>query len=135
MQTQRRFAAIAGFSIFLFSLPSHTLAQQSPAQQPSLQQPPPVQQTDVKDTELRSFAKVYVQIEKIRETYDPQLKQAKTPEEGKQIQTEAVSKMEQALTQEGMDKQTYNRIFETARADDGVRKKLFGFINEERQKS
>jgi hypothetical protein len=35
---------------------------------------------------------------KIRQTYDPQMKQAKSPEEGKRIQDEAVSKMRQAIT-------------------------------------
>jgi len=129
MQTVRTVAAIAVFGILLLPFPRQALAQQTPTQQM------PPQQPDLNDTQLRSFAKVYVQIEKIRQTYEPRLSQAKSPEEGKQIQTEAVSKMEQALTQEGMDKQTYNQIFQTARADEGLRKKLLGLINEERQKS
>ena len=46
-----------------------------------------------------------------------------------------MSKVNQALTQEGMDAQSYHRIIEIANGDDGLRKKLLGFINEERQKS
>ena len=46
-----------------------------------------------------------------------------------------MSKMHQALVQEGMNEQSYNQIFDIARADEAVRKKLIGFINEERQKS
>jgi hypothetical protein len=83
MQTVSTVAAIAVFSIFLFPFPSPTLAQQSPAQQPSVHQPPPAEQPNVTDAELRSFAKVYVQIEKIRATYEPQVKGATSPEEGK----------------------------------------------------
>ena len=46
-----------------------------------------------------------------------------------------MSKVNQALTQEGMDAQSYHRIIEIANGDDSLRKKLLGFINEERQKS
>jgi len=125
MQTVRTVAAIAVLGIFFFPSPRQILAQQTPAQQ----------QMDLNENQLRSVAKVYVQIEKILQTYAPQLKEAKTPEEGKQIQNEAMSKMRQALTQEGMNEQSYRRIIEMANADDGLRKKLLGFINEEKQKS
>ena len=95
----------------------------------------PKQQMNVSETQLRAFAKVYVEVEKIRQTYEPRLKEAKNPEEGKQIQTEAVSKMQGALTEEGLTAESYSQIFEIARADEGLRKKLIEFINEERQKS
>jgi len=126
MQTVR-IAAIAVFGVLLLSIPSQILAQQTQPQQPA-------QQTDVNDTQLRSFAKVYVQIQKIRQTYEPQLKQAKTPEEGKQIETEEVLKIHQAIEQEGMSDENYRRIIDIVRADEGVRKKLLGFIDEEKQK-
>jgi len=134
MQIIKTIATIAFVSIVLVPLKSQTLAQQTPAQQPAAQQTPG-QQSDLNETQLRSFAKVYVQVEKILKTYEPQLKDAKTPEEGKQIQNEEMSKVNQALTQEGMDAQSYHRIIEIANGDDGLRKKLLGFINEERQKS
>jgi hypothetical protein len=131
MQTVRTAAAIAILGIVpLFPFTSQTLAQQT-----TPQQPPSEQQTDLNETQLRSFAKIYVAVEKILKTYEPQLKEAKTPEEGKQIQNEEMSKVHQALTQEGMDEQSYRRIIQTANADEGLRKKLLGFINEERQKS
>jgi len=134
MQIIKTIATIAFVSIGLVPLKSQTLAQQTPAQQPAAQQTPG-QQSDLNETQLRSFAKVYVQVEKILKIYEPQLKEAKTPEEGKQIQNEEMSKVNQALTQEGMDAQSYHRIIEIANGDDGLRKKLLGFINEERQKS
>ena len=126
MQTVR-IAAIAVFGVLLLSIPSQILAQQTQPQQPA-------QQKDVNDTQLRSFAKVYVQIQKIRQTYEPQLKQAKSPEEGKQIETEEVLKIHQAIEQEGMSDENYRRIIDIVRADEGVRKKLLGFIDEEKQK-
>jgi hypothetical protein len=130
-----RTVAIAVFGLFLLLFPSQTLAQQSPAQQPSEQPPPAAQQPNVTDAELRSFAKVYVQLEKIRATYEPQVKGATSPEEGKKIEIEEVLKMHQAITQEGVSEDNYKRIIDISRADEEFRKKLIGFINEERQKS
>lgn len=95
----------------------------------------PNQQLSVSENQLRAFAKVYVEVEKIRQAYGPRLKEAKDAEEGKQIETEAVSKMQGALAKEGLTEDSYKQIFEVARADDGLRKKLIEFINEERQKS
>ncbi len=106
-----------------------------PMLKPSWAQDPPKQQLSVSETQLRAFAKVYVEVEKIREVYQPRLKEAKNPEEGKQIETEAVSKMQGALTKQGLTQESYTQIFEIASADEALRKKLIEFINEERQKS
>jgi hypothetical protein len=106
-----------------------------PFVKPGRAQEAPKQQLDVSETQLRSFAKVYVEVEKIRQAYEPRLKEAKNPEEGKEIENEAVSKMHGALTKEGLTAESYGQIFEIARADEGLRKKLVNFINEERQRS
>ena len=95
----------------------------------------PKQQLNVSETQLRAFAKVYVEVEKIRQAYEPRLKEAKNAQEGKQIETEAVLKMQGALTEQGLTQESYTQIFEIARADQGLRKKLVELINEERQKS
>ena len=101
-------------------------ARQSPAQEP------PQQQMNIGDTQLRAFAKVYVEIETIRQLYETRLKEAKSLEEGKEIQNEAVSKMQGALTRQGLTEDSYSQIFEIARADEELRKKLVELINEER---
>jgi hypothetical protein len=113
---------VAGFLILPFAKQGR--AQESPKQQLS-----------VSETQLRAFAKVYVEVEKIRQAYEPRLKEAKNPEEGKEIQKEAVSKMQGELTKQGLTEESYTQIFEIARADEGLRKKLVELINEERQKS
>ena len=98
-------------------------------------QEPPRQELEVSETQLRSFAKVYVEVEKIRQAYEPRLKEAKDPEQGKEIENEAVSKMQGALTKEGLTEQSYKQIFDIARADKGLRQKLMDLIDEERGKS
>ncbi|HEX9265383.1 MAG TPA: DUF4168 domain-containing protein [Candidatus Binatia bacterium] len=95
----------------------------------------PNEPAKVDDQQLRSFAKVYVQVEKIRETYAPRAKQAPGPEEGKQIQQEAESKFQEALTKEGLNEESYKQIFEVARVDQDVRKKVLQMIVEEKGKS
>jgi uncharacterized protein YggE len=119
--TMKTVAAIfvAGFLILPFA--KQARAQESPKQH-----------MNVSETQLKAFAKVYAEVEKIRRGYEPRLKEAKNPEEGKQIQSEALSKMQAALTKEGLTEESYTHIFEIARADEGLRKKLIEFINEER---
>ena len=113
---------LAGFLILLSS-------NQVPAQEA------PKQQFNVSEPQLRSFAKVYVEVEKIREQLEPRLKETKDPEQSKEIQKDAVSKVQKALTKEGLTEETYGQIFEIARADEALRKRLIEIINEERQKS
>ena len=95
--------------------------------------PNPAAQVD--DQNLRNFAKVYVQVEKIRQEYEPRAKGAANPDEGKQIQEEAKTKFRDALTKEGMTEENYSQIVQVARADEGVRKKVLQMIAEERAKS
>jgi Domain of unknown function (DUF4168) len=111
--------------IFVASFLSLPSAEQVQAQES------PRQQRSVSDNQLRAFAKVYVEVEKIRRTYEPRLKEANNVEESKQIQIEAVSKMLGALTKEGLTEESYREIFDIARADEGLRKKLIELINEE----
>jgi hypothetical protein len=103
-----------------------------PLSKKALTQEPPKQQANISESQLRSFAKVYVEVEKIRQTYEPRLKEAKDPQESNAIQKDAVSKMQKALTKEGLTEESYSQIFEIARADESLRKKLIDLINEER---
>jgi hypothetical protein len=90
------------------------------------------QQMNIGDTQLKAFAKVYVEIETIRQLYESRLKEAKSLEEGKEIENEAVSKTQGALAKQGLTAESYSQIVEIARADEGLRKKLVELINEER---
>jgi Domain of unknown function (DUF4168) len=102
---------------------------------PLFAQTTPGQPANLDEQQLRSFAKVYVQVEKIRETYEPRAKQASGPEEGKQIQQEAQSEFQKVLTKEGLTEESYTKIFQVARADEDLRKKVLQMIAEEKGKS
>lgn len=123
---------VAVFSAALLSVAVATQAMAQIAPNPPAN---PNQPAKVDDQQLRSFAKVYVQVEKIRETYAPRAKEAPGPEQGKQIQQEAESKFQEALTKEGLNEESYKQIFEVARVDQDVRKKVLQMIVEEKGKS
>jgi hypothetical protein len=116
-------------AIFVAGLLTFSLAEQGVAQESSKQQ------LSVTEPQLRAFAKVYVQAEKIRQQYEPRMKEAKDLQESEEIQKDAMSRMQQALIKEGLTEESYTQIFEIARADEALRKKLIELIEEERQKS
>jgi hypothetical protein len=92
------------------------------------------QAAGVDDGQLKSFAKVYVQIEKIRETYGPQLKETQDPQKGTEIQLEAKSKIDEALAKEGMTAETYSQTVQIVSADNALRTKAIELITQERNK-
>ena len=90
------------------------------------------QAASVDDGQLKSFAKVYVQIEKIRDTYAPQLKETQDPKKGTEIQLEAKSKIDEALAKEGMTAETYSQTVQVVSADNALRSKAIELITQER---
>jgi Domain of unknown function (DUF4168) len=91
--------------------------------------------TTIDDGKLRSFAKVYVQVEKIRATYGPQLKETQDPQKGMEIQKEAKSKIDDALAKEGMTAESYSQLLQSMNGNDELRKKAIEMIGQERTKS
>ena len=88
----------------------------------------------VDNGQLRSFAKVYIQVEKIRQTYAPRLKETQDPQKNMEIQKEAKSKIDDALAQEGMTVESYSHVVQTINGNDELRKKAIEFIDKERTK-
>lgn len=92
------------------------------------------QSAGIDDAQLKSFARVYVQIEKIRDTYAPQLKQSQDSQKNIEIQKEAKSKIDDALSKEGMTAESYSQIVQIVSADNALRSKAVEMINQERTK-
>jgi|SRR5919106_1680621 hypothetical protein len=113
-------------SLLAILLPSPALSQQ-----PS----DPNDQSEIGDNQLRSFARAYVEVEKIRESYEPQLKETQDPQRGREIEKEAISKIGEVISHEGLTPESYSRIVHTANANDELRKKILALIEEEKNKS
>ena len=123
----------AKITIYIFFLAVLFLVIRMP--EPIHAQETPSQTTTVDDGKLRSFAKVYVQVEKIRQTYGPQLKETQDPQKNMEIQKEAKSKVDAALAQEGMTVESYSQVVQAMNGNDELRKKAIEFIDQERTKS
>jgi hypothetical protein len=95
----------------------------------------PNQQSQIDPTQLKSFARVYVEFEKIRDTYEPRLSKAQGDQEAQVIQKEAGAKIDEALAKEGLSRETYSQIINTLNADNELRAKAMQLIDEERKKS
>jgi Domain of unknown function (DUF4168) len=95
----------------------------------------PSQQSKIDPTQLKSFARVYVEFEKIRDTYEPRLSKAQGDQEAQVIQKEAGAKVDEALAKEGLSRETYSQIINTLNADSELRAKAMQLIDEERKKS
>jgi len=107
----------------------------SPVAKTILAQELPNQQSKVDPTQLKSFARVYVEFEKIRDTYEPRLNKAQGDQEAQVIQTEAGAKIDEALAREGLSRETYSQIINTLNSDSELRTKAMQLIDEERKKS
>jgi Domain of unknown function (DUF4168) len=73
-------------------------------------QEPSKQQSKIDPTQLKSFARVYVEFEKIRDTYEPRLNKAQGDQETEAIQREAGAKIEEALAKEGLSQKPTARL-------------------------
>lgn len=89
-------------------------------------------QTAVGEPQLRSFARAYLEVEKIRESYGSQISDNKDPEKHQAIEQEAVTKIHDVITKEGLSPQTYTDIVHAANANDELRMTLVQLIEEER---
>ena len=106
-----------------------------PTANPIFAQEVPNQQSKIDPTQLKSFARVYVEFEKIRDTYEPRLSKAQGEQEAQIIQKEAGAKIDEALAKEGLSRETYSQILNTWYADNELRAKAMQLIDEERKKS
>jgi hypothetical protein len=93
------------------------------------------EQTPISDNEFRSFAKTYLEFEKVRAEYGPRIGTASTPEEKGAVEQEAVLQFGKALEKEGMTMQQYSAIYQTVSADQQLREKVLRIIEEERARS
>jgi len=87
------------------------------------------------ESQLRSFAKAYVEVQKIREFYKPQLGTTQDPQKTTQIEREAKSKISEAIVKEGLTLDSYGQIVQTANADDALRRRIIELIDEEKKNS
>jgi hypothetical protein len=90
-------------------------------------------QRNISEEELRVFAKAYVQVDRIRLAFEPVLGNAQNPEQVHNIQQEATGKMEKAVEEQGLTKESYMTIFNIINRDTELRAKTIKMIEEEQK--
>lgn len=69
-----------------------------------------VQQSGYSDTELKTFAGIVTQVQRIADAYRPKLEAAQTVREQEKVEVAAEDEMTRAVTQEGMTVERYKEI-------------------------
>src|SRR3954453_8555765 len=73
---------------------------------------------------LRSFAKAYLAVEQIRQSYLSKLGDTDDIEQSRSVEAEAQIKIREAITNEGLTPEKYREIVKTANGNDGLRVQL-----------
>lgn len=81
------------------------------------------------DEELEKFADVQQKLEIIREEYGAKLENVEDPQKAQEIQQEASETMTEAVTDEGLDVETYSTIAKAVRNDDALRQRVITMMN------
>ena len=121
------------FSLFvigwsLLALTAISVAQEGPKAQTD-------QQTKVSDADLRAFVKAYVDNQKIRQQYEPSLKDSTDSEKDQQIQDRANAELKKSLAKQNLTVEKYNAIYNQINSDEELRRKALKLVEEERKRS
>lgn len=76
------------------------------------------------DTELKNFAQAIVEVQSIKNSVQPQLAAAKTPDDRTKLQQSAEKKMEAAVESHQLSPQRYVQIAKLVQTDSTVRAKV-----------
>ncbi len=124
--TSVRFPLFAALTtVFMVAGSSLAAAQAAGTQQQPTEAKPNLTQHD-----LKTYAVAALEVKKISETYQPQLQAAKSPDEQKAVQQEAMQKMAEAVQNNGLSVQKYNQITDTMQSSPEVAKQVEGYLAE-----
>ena len=103
------------------------------ATSPVFAQQTPSEDIEVDGSKLQSFARVYVELEKIRSIYLPRLKNAQTVQETNDIEKEARARIDETLRKEGLTPESYSQIINKLNTDTELRAKAMQLVDEQRK--
>lgn len=111
-------------------LGSAAIAEEAPAAQPgATASPAETANYQFNDQELEKFAAVQQELEVIREEYGAKLENVEDPKKAQSLQQEASETMTEAVTDEGLDVETYSTIAKAVRNDDALRQRVIEMMN------
>lgn len=99
------------------------IAQEEYQQEYDPQQQQQQQAPDVSDEDLEKFAKAEENVRTVQEDYSSQLQEAEDPNKQQELQQEANEEMRAAVSDAGLDVQTYNEISMAIQQDPELRQR------------
>lgn len=86
---------------------------------------------ELSDQKLKSFAVAFLEVNKINQTYQPQIQAAGSPEDEQRIRQQAGADMIQAVdSSQGISVEEYNMIIQAAQVDPELAQRINGHITE-----
>jgi hypothetical protein len=105
--------------------------QQEQQQQQETEAAPAPGEVNLDDAKLRSFVVAFLEVNKVAQTYKPQLQAAENEEDQQRIQAEASRGMTQAVeSTQGISVEEYNAIITTAQTNPEVAEQINTLIRE-----
>jgi hypothetical protein len=104
-------------------------AEQPPAQTPGFDQPAP-DAAQVGEEDLQRFALAAIEVQRVNQTFAPQLQQAQSPDEQQQIRQQANQAAAQAVQEVGLTVEQYNDISRLAVQNPQVAEQVNSYIEE-----
>jgi hypothetical protein len=87
---------------------------------------------DFSEQKLKQFVMAALEVQRINDEYMPKMKTASTPEQRKEIESEALGKMEKAVTDKGLTVDSYKEIYNAARNDPEIAKRIGKHVEQEK---
>jgi hypothetical protein len=119
--------------ILMFVMAGALLCMSAPAFAQRSATPQAENQTNISEAELSAFVKAYVDNQKIRQEYEPPLRDNTDPQKGQQLQDWANAELKRSLAKQNLTVENYNRIYNRINSDEQLRKKALKLIEEERK--
>jgi hypothetical protein len=82
----------------------------------------------ISEEKLRAFARAYVVLQQIRVEYEPTIQTVRDPNEMTRIRQETNSRIEQVLQRQGLDAESYAKIFTAVSSDEKLKQRTIEFI-------
>jgi hypothetical protein len=124
--TSVRFPLIAALTFALIVTGSSLAAAQAAGtqEQPAEAAPSPTQR------DLKTYAVARLEVLKVSKSYRPQIEAAKSPDEAKAVQQEAMQEMVKVVQNNGLSDEKYNEITGTMQNNPEVAQQVEGYIAE-----
>jgi hypothetical protein len=88
----------------------------------------------VSDSEFVAFAKAYVEVQKIQESHQVALKNARDLAQVQQLQEKTNAEMAKAMENQGFTPETYAQMLRVINSDETLNKKALEVVQKERRR-